>query len=153
MGDTRFRKPQNILKEINTEKKEYAYFVIGYDSAVALALSNSEIDATRMKSKINSHLRKLGIEKIAFPDDSVQKVPDFINSLSGWISIDDKKFKCALQAGFAGLIEANTPGTIPNFNLRETAKCAGFPSKNMDDKAYLTWLYRQSGDELEYITE
>ncbi len=130
-------------------------YLTGYDAAIALALANKGDDITRIKSKIDFRLTKLNVGKLEYPSepnkDGGLMVAEFVNDLRGSLSAQDKALECAFLTGFAGFVETNTPGTFPSFDLKKSASCAGFPIRDdLGAKEYLLWLYRRTGEELEY---
>ena len=86
----------------------------------------------------------MGLESLPYPDDDPgdgAAVTTFANKVIGFLSANSKAQECAFQLGFAGLIETNSPGTYPNFSIRETAKCAGFlDNPQQSDKEYFLGL-------------
>ncbi|UWQ31966.1 hypothetical protein K3555_15425 [Leisingera sp. M527] len=83
------------------------------------------------------------MDDLAYPRDPGDGGPvaAFANQVIGFLSATSKAQTCAFQLGFAGLVETNTPGTYPNFSIRETANCAGFPDMStQSDTEYFIGL-------------
>jgi len=117
--------------------------VAGYDSAFALAMNNQGDGITKIRAEINARIQQLGIEDVSYPADpgDGQPVAQFTNTVIGILSAKSESETCAFQLGFAGLVETNTPGTYPDFSIRETARCAGFPNLNQQyDEEYFLGL-------------
>lgn len=126
-----------------SQPKTAIALVAGHDTAFALAMNNQGDDITKIRAEIDARLKQLGIEGISYPQNpgNGEPVAVFANQVIGFLSAHSAAQTCAFQLGFAGLVETNTPGTYPNFSIRETAKCAGFPDMpQQNDEEYFLGL-------------
>jgi hypothetical protein len=122
-----FYKPANLSKY----EKSLA-LILGYESAVTLALFMAGEPTNQIKAKVTEYLSLLGIDDILYPDDPVginsdgQPVAEYAQRVAGTLSARGTDIGDAFILGWYGVITLNTPDLRPDFDLCEFAQRSGF---------------------------
>ncbi len=121
-----------LLRLWPTEARDRA-LLLGYDAAFALALDLQGKPTRQTVASINTHLKLLELDSIAFPASPAGALRDaspaaqFAQSVAGALGARSTQHEAAFLLGWCGVIETNSPGMAPaGFSVRDQAKRAGF---------------------------
>ena len=111
-------------------------FLVGYDSALAIAHLKMGQDIAADRATINGNLRLLGLN-VVFPTDPMRAASstiedgrpatEFVANVMGSLRAMDRRLDRAFLLGFFGVISLNTPEVVPrDFQLTAFASESGF---------------------------
>lgn len=110
---------QNGQSVRSSESNEHYYaFLIGYESAFALAKAQNDSNFLVEKGKIHSWFKKLGVEDISFPEvpnaNEGANMLTYLQTSQGFLSARGKALESSFLLGFYGVVCDNTPSVCPD---------------------------------------